>query len=146
MKPIYLLLIIALIGCQDDDNDQQLSPSDDRYEFVGTWLCTETGINPQTPPTTFDIEITWGVENIDGTNSEVIYIKNFNNLGYGDFPYGIVNGNTLSIPSVMPSGNGQAVNSRYVLGSGTLQNNQINATYSVKYNNITKTFTAQFTK
>ena len=87
------LLIVALVvlaaSCSDEDNIPGINPpADDRFDFVGTWTVVESPVAQS-----FIITIT-----LRG-NGDSITISNFAGFGsVGPHAYGLVSGNSLTVP------------------------------------------------
>lgn len=123
---IAAIVTLILAGCEGSD---LTGPTDARDNYLGSWTATE---NPGPNQTTFPVTITKDVN-----NSDRIFLANFNNLGGSIKPYGVVNGNSVTIPSQLISGNTMS-------GSGTYNsgNQTISLSYTVNDGNGDVSYTA----
>ncbi len=106
---------LLFIACNPEEDP--IDEPDVRLDYVGQWLCTETG------GMTYTVKI-----NIDSATQTQIKLYNFHNLGIEEKTSGIVTGNSMNIPSqAMCLGTMQVAGSGVMLSSKT----SIDFTYTV---------------
>lgn len=81
------IFAIAAFSCQPDDPDDDITV-DPRAKFDASWLCTESA------QMSYTVNI-----NIDSSNTTQIKLYNFHHLGFEEMVFGIVSGNTVTLPS-----------------------------------------------
>jgi hypothetical protein len=103
-RVFIVALLASLASCSDENNDPGVTnPVDDRARFTGNWTCSEnTG-------QTFGITIS-----LKGSEDSIT-INNFSNYGSSANAYGLVSGNSLTIP-----GQNIGITAVHVQGSGVL--------------------------
>jgi len=119
-KIIGLILLVFFISILNScfEDDDIVTPTDDREEFLGFWDVDETC--HRTP---YQVEIIK-----DPSNSSQVLIKNFWLIGSEEKPpYAIVAGSTITIPSQGMCDDG----SNIVHGSGSLKKKKIEWNYTV---------------
>lgn len=119
-KSLFWSLILALVfasACELDEDDNP-DPADDRDKFIGAWNVNETCNRDS-----YSVQI-----DPDPTNSSQVIIRNFWLIGYqASPPYGIVAGNTITLPN-QPVGDNISIE---VEGSGKYENGDIEWSYTV---------------
>jgi len=107
---LLVLTTFSLTGCEQDEDT---TPTDIRYDYVGTWIATES--NSKSSDATYTVKIT-----VDGTNSSQVILENYMNLGSSVKVTAVVTETTITVPT-------QTIDSWTVAGTGTLvAENQIN--------------------
>lgn len=97
------LMLLATTGCEKTEEE---TPTDIRYDYVGTWISTE--------PTLKNTEATYTVViTVDGMNSSQVILSNYMNLGTTIKAEAIVTETTITIPL-------QTIGSWSVSGTGSL--------------------------
>jgi hypothetical protein len=87
---LFGVLYLSFTACQkDEDNDPDADPRD---KYVGTWLCTE-----DSPKKSTMIAYTVTI-NLSPDNSNQILLYNFNLFGPGEYVYGNVSSNLVTVP------------------------------------------------
>lgn len=100
---LMVLMAFTLTGCEQDD---ETTPTDVRYYYVGTWIATES--NSKSADATYTVKIT-----VDGTNSSQVILENYMNLGSSVRASAVVTETTITVPL-------QTIDSWTVSGTGTL--------------------------
>ena len=135
MKSVLSILALCMIsflipGCTEEGDPNDLF--DDRDQFLGTWDVSETRKKDFYSVTIIK----------DPSNSSQVLIRDFYHiLNCTDPPYGIVTGSSIYLPT-----QGFCDNSFEVNGSGKLNKNQIEWTYTVNDGSNEHTYTAIYTK
>ena len=112
-----LLFVLFLASCTSNEDDS-ITPVDDRDDYIGTWSCAEN--SSKSGPSTFDVVIR---KNVNESNQ--LLMDNFYLLGSTHFAVITKSGNSLSLATQSVSGN-------TVQGSGNIvSNSKINLSYSV---------------
>lgn len=97
------LMLIAIPGCEKTEEE---TPTDIRYDYVGTWISTE--------PAAKGVDATYTVGiTVDGMNSSQVILSNYMNLGTNVKAEAIVTETTITIPL-------QTIGSWSVSGTGSL--------------------------
>jgi hypothetical protein len=105
--------------------------TESRAKFAKSWSC-----NDQKNGTTTPILYTSIIAAGSASNVTTVLISNFSDI-FVNSVSATVNGNTITIASQAPDNDGY-----YVTGTGTLTNNKINWSYSIKNpSNVTDSYT-----
>lgn len=125
------LFAITILSCQPDDPDDNIN-TDDRTKFDAAWLCTESS------QMTYTVNI-----DIDSSNTTQIKLYNFHHLGFEEMVFGIVSGNTVTLPSQTA-----CQGTITIEGTSSMQSNQniIDFYYTVNDGVNLDTITAVYTK
>ncbi|MBN3035267.1 MAG: hypothetical protein JW861_06750 [Bacteroidales bacterium] len=114
---LSMMMTLFMGSCTTDENND-VTPADDRDQFLGSWNVNETCQRDA-----YSVEIIR-----DPSNSSQVIIRNFWLIGYNEkAPYAIVAGSSIVIPEQTMCDN----NSNEVSGSGTLDKNRITWNYTV---------------
>lgn len=126
---MFTLISLTMATCNPDDGEDV----DTRDKYVGQWNCTETATQHPVP-ITFSVDITK-----DALTTDEIYISNFYHLGFDEKAKGLVNFNSLNLPT-------QTVCNITFFGDGTYSQNKVNMTYYANDGADIDTVTAVFSK
>ena len=85
---LFAAIFVAIAFACEPDEPEDENPSDERLKFSGSWLCTES------TQMSYTVNI-----NIDSSNTTQIKLYNFHHLGFEEMVFGIVNGNTVTLPN-----------------------------------------------
>ncbi len=115
--PLFIIML-TIASCTLDEDMGPIS-GDDRDNYSGTWLFSES-------PAARSISYSVSISN-DPSNSAQVLLKNFGNMGNSYSAYGIVTSSSINIPSQEMS------DGLFINGHGSLTSkNTMSWTYTIE--------------
>ncbi len=112
-----IIISFFTISCEPDEPDD--NNTDAREKFHSSWLCTESS------QMSYTVNIV-----IDSSNTTQIKLYNFHHLGFEEQIFGIVAGNTVTLPSQTA-----CLGTVTIEGTSTMQSNNTSIDFYYTVNN-----------